>query len=236
LSQCVSAIQIVRPLGHGKHCIFLQSTLSVPLNMSEPNNGQALSPKDNRLLAPKGSQARYTGEVLLRTRPRTYRKVVALLADPDWSVVRIAQACKVSENTIAAVRLREASTIEERKKTLTSVLVDVATKAAEQMECKVPRGSLRDVTVAMGVSTDKVLALQGQTPVGIQIANIQMPTPKQDEARRRAHHALDEITRLLREPETPENELLLKVHLKRLELTSSQKEPGELSPVTPSQD
>jgi len=62
------------------YCIFLQSTLSVRLNMIQPNNGQALSPKDNRLLAPKGSQARYTGEVLLRTRPRTYRKVVALLA------------------------------------------------------------------------------------------------------------------------------------------------------------
>ena len=53
--------------------------------MSEPNNGQALSTtQDNRLL-PKGSQSRYTGETLLRTRPRTYRKVVMLLADPDWS-------------------------------------------------------------------------------------------------------------------------------------------------------
>ena len=147
--------------------------------MSQPNNGQALSPtQDARLLLPKGSSGRYTGETLLRTRPRTYRKIVALLADPDWSVVRIAQACKVSENTIAAVRLREASTIEERKKTLTSVLVDVATRAAEQMECKVPRGSLRDVTVAMGVSTDKVLALQGQSPVAVQIANIRMPSLK----------------------------------------------------------
>ena len=97
---------------------------------------------------------------MLRTRPRTYRKIVALLADPDWSVVRIAQACKVSENTIAAVRLREASTIEERKKTLTSVLVDVATVGAEHMERKIGRGSLRDVTVATGVSVDKVLALQ----------------------------------------------------------------------------
>jgi hypothetical protein len=29
---------------HGKNCIFLQSTLPVRLNMSDPNNGQALSP------------------------------------------------------------------------------------------------------------------------------------------------------------------------------------------------
>ena len=43
-------------------CVLVRLTLCVRLNMSGPNNGQVLSPKDNRLLAPKGSQARYTGE------------------------------------------------------------------------------------------------------------------------------------------------------------------------------
>jgi hypothetical protein len=110
------------------------------------------------------------------------------------------------------------------------VLVDVATKAAEQMECKVPRGSLRDVTVAMGVSTDKVLALQGQSPIGIQIANIRMPTPEEQEETRRAHHALDEITRLLHKGEslTAEEKLLLKVELEKLKLTGSRHKPNEL--------
>ena len=152
---------------------------------------------------------------MLRTRPRTYRKVVALLADPDWSVVRIAQACKVSENTIAAVRLREASTIEERKKILTSVLVDVATCGAEQMERKIGRGSLRDVTVATGVATDKVLALQGMAPVGVQVAVVTMPTPEEREETRRAHHALDEITRLLQKPEplSEKERLMIKAQL-----------------------
>ena len=179
--------------------------------MIEPNNGQALSSKDNRLLAPKGSQARYTGEVLLRTRPRTYRKVVALLADPDWSAIRIAQACKVSENTIAAVKLREAETIEARKKTLTSVLVDVATLGAEQMERKIGRSSLRDATIATGVSVDKVLALQGQSPIGVQIANIVMPTEEEREERRRTHHALDEVSRILQKPKPldPEDKLMV---------------------------
>jgi hypothetical protein len=192
--------------------------------MSEPRNGQALPPRDDRLLAPKGSPLRYTGETFLRTRPRTYRKVVTLLADPDWSVNRIAQVCKVSEHTVNAVRFREQSTIEQRKKTLTSVLVDVATLGAEQMERKIGRGSLRDVTVATGVAADKVLALQGQTPVGVQVAVVQMPTPEEQEQRRRAHTALDEITRLLREPKplTPENQLLLKVMLKRLSLSDPQ--------------
>jgi len=183
--------------------------------MSEPTNGESLSPKDNRLLAPKGSQARYTGEVLLRTRPRTYRKVVALLADPDWSAIRIAQACKVSENTIAAVKLREAETIEARKKTLTSVLVDVATLGAEQMERKIGGSSLRDATIATGVSVDKVLALQGQSPIGVQIANIVMPTEEERDERRRSHAALDEITRLLSKPGPldPKEELMIKAQL-----------------------
>ena len=172
--------------------------------MSEPNNGQVLSPKDNRLLAPKGSQARYTGEVLLRTRPRTYRKVVALLADPDWSAIRIAQACKVSENTIAAVKLREAETIEARKKTLTSVLVDVATLGAEQMERKIGRSSLRDATIATGVSVDKVLALQGQSPVGVQVAVVNMPSEEERAERNAIHAQLDAIARRLTGVEQPE--------------------------------
>ena len=188
---------------HGKDCIFLQSTLPVRLNMSQPNNGQSLSPKDNRLLAPKGSQARYTGEVLLRTRPRTYRKVVALLADPDWSAIRIAQACKVSENTIAAVKLREAETIEARKKTLTSVLVDVATLGAEQMERKIGRSSLRDATIATGVSVDKVLALQGQSSVGVQVAVVNMPSETERAERNAIHAQLDAIARRLRESSNP---------------------------------
>ena len=173
------------------------------MNVIEANNDQALSPKDNRLLAPKGSQARYTGEVLLRTRPRTYRKVVALLADPDWSAIRIAQACKVSENTIAAVKLREAETIEARKKTLTSVLVDVATLGAEQMERKIGRSSLRDATIATGVSVDKVLALQGQSPVGVQVAVVNMPSEAERAERASIDAKLDAIARRLRESSNP---------------------------------
>ena len=174
---------------------MLQATLSVRLNMSEPNNGQALLQQDKRLL-PKGSPLRYTGETLLRTRPRTYRRVVTLLADPHWSVNRISQLCKVSEHTVNAVRDREQSTIEERKKRLTSVLVDVATLGAEQMERKIGKASLRDASIATGVSVDKVLALQGQSPVGVQVA-IVMPTEQERAERRVLHDRLDEIARRL---------------------------------------
>jgi len=42
-----------------------------------------------------------------------------------------------------------------------------------------------------------MLALTGQTPVSTQVAVIQMPTPKQDEARRRADHMLKAERRVL---------------------------------------
>ena len=74
---------------------------------------------------------------------------------------------------------------------------------------------MRDAIIGTGVAIDKMLALTGQTPVGIQIANVQLPTPEQDEARSRAHHALDEITRLLHKPEplTVKEELMIKAQL-----------------------
>jgi hypothetical protein len=70
--------------------------------MIEANNGQSLLPKDDRLLAPKGSQARYTGELLLRTRPKTYRAIMRELAEPNASVNGIARRYRVSNHTVMA--------------------------------------------------------------------------------------------------------------------------------------
>jgi len=84
--------------------------------MIEPSNGQALSPKDNRLLAPKGSQPRYTGELLRRTRPKTYRAIVRELAEPNASVNGISRRC-VSNHPVMGIREREAKSIAERKNT-----------------------------------------------------------------------------------------------------------------------
>jgi hypothetical protein len=85
--------------------------------MSEPNNGLALSRKDNRLLAPKGWQARYTGELSLRTRPKTYRAIARELAEPNASVNGISRRYRVSNHTVMSIREREAKSIAERKNT-----------------------------------------------------------------------------------------------------------------------
>ena len=196
--------------------------------MTEPNNGEALPPEANRLLAPKGSQARYTGELLLRTRPKTYRAIVRELAEPNTSVNGISRRYRVSNHTVMGIREREAKRITERKNHLVSILADVATLGSERMAEKIGKAGLRDAAIGTGIAVDKMLALTGQMPVGVQVAVVNMPTPEEAEERRRAHHALDEITRLLQKPKTPDNQLLLKVMLKELQLSSPQDEPGEI--------
>jgi hypothetical protein len=167
--------------------------------MIESNNGQSLSSKDNRLLAPKGSQARYTGELLLRTRPKTYRAIARELAEPNASVNGIARRYRVSNHTVMGIREREAKSIAERKKHLVSILADVATVGAELMSEKIGKANLRDAAIGTGIALDKMLALVGQSPIGIQIANIAMPSEEEREARRATDRRLDEIARRLQE-------------------------------------
>ena len=170
--------------------------------MVEPNNGKTLSPKDNRLLAPKGSQVRYTGELLLRTRPKTYRAIVRELAEPNASVNGIARGYRVSNHTVMGIREREAKSIAERKKQLISIFADVATVGAERMSEKIGKASLRDAAIGTGVAVDKMLALTGQIP-SVNIANIWMPSEAEREERRAIDARLDEITRRLADAQTP---------------------------------
>ena len=68
------------------------------------------------------------------------------------------------------------------------------------MSEKIGKASLRDVTIGTGVAVDKMLALLGQTPAGIQIANITLPTEEERAERRALHDKLDEIARRLNAP------------------------------------
>ena len=159
--------------------------------MSEPNNGQVLSTTQD-------DRPRYTGEILLRTRPKTYRAIVRELAEPNASVNGISRRYRVSNHTVMGIREREAKSIAERKKHLVSILADVATVGAERMSEKIGKASLRDAAIGTGIAVDKMLALTGQTPA-IQIANIQMPSEEEREERRAVHKRLDEIARRLME-------------------------------------
>src|SRR6266700_8134528 len=139
--------------------------------MVETNNGLT---QDKRLI-PQGSQARYTGELLLRTRPKTYRAITRELAEPNASVNGIARGYRVSNHTVMGIREREAKSIAERKKHLVSILADVATVGAERMSEKIGKASLRDAAIGTGIAVDKMLALTGQAP-SVQIASVIMPS------------------------------------------------------------
>jgi transposase-like protein len=160
--------------------------------MIEPSNGQALTPQNSE--AAQG----FTAERVLRTRPKTYRAIVQLLADPGAAVMHIAKRHRVSEHTVRAIRARESIAIAERKKTLAAMLANVAELGAGRMEETIGKASLRDATIGTGVAVDKLLALTGQMPA-VQIANIVMPTEQEREERRLVHARLDAIARKLME-------------------------------------
>ena len=117
---------------------------------------------------PTSDQDRFTAERVARTRPKTYRAVVRLLADPDAKIEHIAQRHRVSTHTVRAIREREAVAIAERKQRLMSIFANVAEISAERMEELAGHASLRDAGVSAGIATDKLLALAGEHALTIQ--------------------------------------------------------------------
>jgi hypothetical protein len=145
---------------------------------------------------PKNGQDRFTAERVARTRPKTYRAIVRLLAEPDAKIEHIAQRHRVSTHTVRAIREREAVAIAERKKSLAVMLANVAELGASRMEETIGKASLRDAAIGTGIAVDKMLALTGQTPA-LQIANLIMPTEEERAERRAIDAKLDAIARRL---------------------------------------
>ena len=111
------------------------------------------------MIQPKNDQDRFTAERVARIRPKTYRAIVLLLADPDAKIEHIALRHRVSTHTVRAIRAREAVAIAERKQRLMSIFGNVAEIAAERMEELAGQASLRDAGTTAGIATDKLLAL-----------------------------------------------------------------------------
>jgi hypothetical protein len=164
----------------------------VRLNISERNNGHELSTTD-------GARPRYTGERLLRERPKVYRQVVRLLGE-GWSSNKICKWCHVTRETVRAVEQREAVEISARKKTIIAILSNVAELGASRMEETIGKSSLRDATIGTGVAIDKLLAITGQAPV--QVGVVVMPSDQDREERRAIDAKLDAIARRLADAQT----------------------------------
>ena len=88
--------------------------------MMQASSGQALPQPEDRLLSRADSNSEaaqgFTAERVLRTRPKTYRAIVQLLADPHASVNQIAKFHRVSTHTVRAIRHREAQEHSRAKK------------------------------------------------------------------------------------------------------------------------
>ena len=155
--------------------------------MIHPNNGQIVPATQN-------PRPRYTGELLLRTRPKIYRQIVRLLGE-GWSSNKICKWCHVTRETVRAVEHREAAEISARKKSIVGILSNVAELGASRMEETIGKAGLRDATIGTGVAVDKIIALTSQTPdVAVQVI---LPTPEERAERKAIHAKLDEITRKL---------------------------------------
>jgi hypothetical protein len=113
------------------------------------------------MIQSRSDQDRFTAERVARTRPKTYRAIVLLLADPDATVMHIAKRHRVSEHTVRAIREREAVAIAERKQRLMSIFANVAEIASERMEELAGKANLRDAGTTADIATDKLLALTG---------------------------------------------------------------------------
>jgi hypothetical protein len=110
----------------------------VQLNVSEPDNDQSLS---------KTHDARppYTGERLLRERPKIYRQVVRLIGE-GLSANKICKWCHVTRKTVRAVDKREATEISARKNSIVGILGNVAELRASRMEETIGEAGLRDAS------------------------------------------------------------------------------------------
>jgi transposase-like protein len=148
------------------------------------------------IIQPTNGQGRFTAERVARTRPKTYRAIVHLLADPGATVMHIAKRHHVSEHTVRAIRAREAQAIAERKKNLAAMLANVAELGASRMEETIGKASLRDATIGTGVAVDKMLALTGQLP-GVNVAVVNMPSDADRAKQREMDDKLDAIFRAL---------------------------------------
>jgi hypothetical protein len=107
------------------------------------------------------NRGNYTGERLKSLRPETYREVVRLLAEPreHVSIREICRQCHVTDDTVKAVKQREAVPIATRKQELLMQAARIAKRAADRVEDQIDNAPLPQAVVAFGVMTDKISLL-----------------------------------------------------------------------------
>jgi hypothetical protein len=155
----------------------------------EPLDGEPLSRHDQP--KPKG---RYTGERLLRERPRVYNDVVRLLAEPreHVSIREICRQCHVTDDTVKAVEKREVISIAARKEALMIQAARIAKLAYDRVEDQIDNAPLQQAVVTAGVFTDKFQLLSGDAAAHAFNLNLKVEPVNIVEHFNRLHAAIQE--------------------------------------------
>jgi hypothetical protein len=106
----------------------------------------------------------FTGERLHAQRPQVYSLVVRMIAE-GLSSRSIARACRVSTNTVEAVRRREKIPVEAQKEEILQIVRAGARLCAERVLELAPEMDARDASVAFGILSEKMLLLTGEATV-----------------------------------------------------------------------
>jgi len=104
----------------------------------------------------------FTGERLAERRPNVYRLIVELIAEGTLSENQIAKACRVSRNTVAAVRNREGIPIEQVKERIKRNVREALLATSERVLELAPTMSAKDAIIATGVLAEKDALLNGE--------------------------------------------------------------------------
>ena len=102
----------------------------------------------------------FTGEIIKRTRPRTYEGVVDDLAH-DVPAYRIAAARRVSNNSVTAISEREADQIAERKNKLATMFDNLCEKSIRRATKTVSKATYAQACVGAGISAQRSMELRG---------------------------------------------------------------------------
>ena len=141
-------------------CVLLETTLSVRVNIGEPNNGESLS--QPVCAKPKRHNAKLCPLV-------SRERIVNALASGD-SQAAIARTLQVSRNTVSAVAEQEWSKVEQRKARIAAQCERNATLAASRINAKLESKDdipLNVLVPVFGVSVDKLALLRGDASLAI---------------------------------------------------------------------
>jgi hypothetical protein len=104
----------------------------------------------------------YTGERFFQRRPDDYKKIVALLANPDVSLRRIAKVFSVSQDTVRGIARREGLTISALRLRLRDACTNGALSLAERIADDPEAFPKSSLPVALDVLIRNALLLDGQ--------------------------------------------------------------------------